>query len=186
MIRWSLMEQGLSVVAQPRRSERGFTLIEIMVVVVIIGVLAAIVVPGWFKESRKAKAGSEVTGMFAEITVKEEQYKIENHVYLSAARCPSAPSTSGVDFATACLTSGSAWANLRVNPTEKNLSCTYEITAGASGTAPTPPAGFTMVTPASAWWWVIAECDSDGQGGTNATYFQSSIDAKQQKQNEGL
>jgi prepilin-type N-terminal cleavage/methylation domain-containing protein len=186
MISWALMDQGLSVVAEPRRSEAGFTIIELMIVVVIIAVLAAVVVPGWFKESRKAKHGTEVTGMFAEIAIKEEQYKVEHHVYLSATTCPSAPSTTGVDFATECLTGSSAWDNLRINPTEKNVSCTYAITAGASGSTPSPPAGFAMVTPASAWWWVVAECDSDGQGGTNATYFQSSVDTKTQKQNEGL
>ena len=41
-----------------------------------------------------------------------------------------------------------------------------------------------MLTPAGGWWYAVAECDADGQGGTNSTYFISSVDTKVQKQNE--
>ena len=166
--------------------ERGFTILEIMVVVVIIAVLAAIVVPGWFKESGKAKAKTEVNAMFAELTIKEEQYKVENHVYLSTTKCPSAPNTAGVGFAASCLTGSSPWDNLRVNPPEATVRCAYELTAGDSSAAPTPPSGFTMTTPAGGWWFAVAECDVDNSGGTNSTWFISSVDTKVQVQNEGL
>ena len=166
--------------------QRGFTVVEIMIVVVIIAVLAAIVVPGWFRESSKTKAKTEVNAMFAEITIKEEQYKVENNAYLSATKCPSVPSTSGVSFSSSCLTGSSAWDNLRVNPPEATVRCTYELTAGDSSAAPTPPAGFTMLTPAGGWWFAVAECDADNSGGTNSTWFISSVDTKVQVQNEGL
>ena len=159
---------------------------EIMIVVVIIAVLAAVVVPGWFKESSKAKAKTEVNAMFAELTIKEEQYKGEHNVYLSATKCPSAPSTTGVDFSATCLTGSSAWDNLRVNPPEATVRCAYELTAGDSSAAPTPPSGFSMLTPAGNWWYAVAECDSDNSGGTNSTWFISSVNTKVQVQNEGL
>ncbi|CAN5850808.1 hypothetical protein BH11MYX3_BH11MYX3_03170 [soil metagenome] len=156
-----------------------------MIVVVILAILAAIVVPGWFRASAKAKGDTEAAAMFAEIAAKEEQYKIENNVYLSAARCPATPTNAGVDWAAACLTGSSAWDNVRVNPPEKLLSCAYTITAGAAGSTPSPPAPFTMTTPVTGWWYVVAECDSDNSSTLNSFYFVSSVDTKVQKQNAG-
>ncbi len=179
------MDQGNIVVAARRPGERGFTVIELMVVVVIVGVLAAIVVPGWLRSTTKAKAETEVNAMFTEIGVKEEQYKIENNVYLTTVKCPTTPTSTGVDWAAACLTGSSTWDTVRVAPPEKLLGCTYVVTAGAAGSTPSPPAGFTMTTPITGWWFVLAECDADGNTATNSFYFQSSVDTKIQKKNSG-
>ncbi len=184
MIPWFVMDQG--VIELPRvRSQRGFTLIELMVIVVILGILAATIVPGWFRTSAKAKAKTEVTGMFAEIGVKEEQYKIEKQAYLAAATCPATPTNAGVDWGTACLTGSSTWDDLRIAPTEKKLGCTYAITVGAAGSTPVAPSGFTMTKPVNGWWWALATCDADGKTGSYSTFFTSSVDTKLQIQNEG-
>ena len=164
------------------RVQRGFTLIEVMIVVVIVAILAAVVIPSFMRESSKTKANTEVNAMFAEIAVKEEQYKIENNVYLLAPKCPSAPSAAGAVFTTACV---GAWLNLRVAPPETKVRCAYNINAGLASVPPVPPTGFTMLAPATSWWFVVAECDMDGKGGTNATFFMSSVDTQIQKQNEG-
>jgi prepilin-type N-terminal cleavage/methylation domain-containing protein len=166
--------------------QRGFTLVELMIGVAIIGILAAVVVPSFLKESSKAKHESEVNAMFAELNVKLEQYKMEASSYLAAAECPSAgPNKAGYDFSTTCLASGSAWTNLRVSPPSSKLYCSYAITAGPSTTPPAPPAGFSMTAPATAWWYVVATCDMDASGGVNATFFASSVDPKVQSQNVG-
>ena len=47
----------------PRREEKGFTLIEIMVVLVILGVLATITVPAYIKYVRKAKIGEAISNV---------------------------------------------------------------------------------------------------------------------------
>lgn len=173
------------------RSERGFTLIELMVVVVIIAILAAIVVPTFIREGRKAKADTEVAAMFTEISTKEEAYKLEKGAYLDAPTCPSTTNPSGVNFNTTCATTGSNWLSLRVNATDSSIRCKYTVTNGAANTAMTPggtwtvpcasAAACTTVTPATAWYYVVAECDMDGQGGTNAKFFQSSLETKYQK-----
>jgi prepilin-type N-terminal cleavage/methylation domain-containing protein len=173
----------------PRTSERGFTIIELMVVVAIIAILAAIVVPTWMRESRKAKADSEINAMFTEIGIKEEQYKSESSAgqYLAATTaCPSTPSSDGVDFNTTCVTTGSPWADLRILATDSKIRCTYAVTTGAAGATMTAPTGFTVANqPAGAWYYLVATCDMDGQGGTNAQFFRTSVDTVIQKYNYG-
>jgi type II secretory pathway pseudopilin PulG len=157
-----------------------------MIVVALIGILAAVVVPSWIRESRKTKGDSEINAMFAEIATKEEQYKIDNGVYLVAPSCPSTSTASGIDFNATCVTTGSAWASLRVNAPESKIRCTYVVNAGASGTTITPPTGFTIANqPAGAWYYMLGTCDLDGVATTNSTYFQTSTDTVIQKLNQG-
>lgn len=63
-----------------RRAQHGFTLIEIMVVVVIIGILAAIVAPNIFDQPDRArivKAKQDITAVESALNL----YKLDNFVY---------------------------------------------------------------------------------------------------------
>jgi prepilin-type N-terminal cleavage/methylation domain-containing protein len=178
--------------------EYGFTLIEVMAAVVIIAILAAVVIPFFFKESRKARAKTEVTAMFGELTTKQEQFKVDQSQYFpvpagSAAACPSTTTGYAQDI-TACAGSGGAWApsglpSLRVVTPQNTALCSYAIQSGLAGTMPSPPAGFTVpaTTPIASWSFVVATCDMDARGPPNSTYFTSSFDATVQVgSNEGF
>lgn len=168
-----------------RAKQQGFTLIEVMVVVAIIGILAAVVVPMFTGESRKAKALTEVSPMFTELATKEDQYKGENGSYLAVAACPATPSATLQDIS-ACK-SAADWTALRIAAPEDKLRCSYQVVVGAAGTAPTAVTGFTFPsgTPANSWYYLLATCDMDGVSSTTSQYLQSSLDSTIQKYNEG-
>ncbi|GEM_PF-5372256 len=155
-----------------------------MIVVAIIGILAAVVIPNWASTSRNKKYDPEITAMTTEIANREEQYKSElgNGAYLVAANCPATPSQAGVDFNSSCVGSGSgAYGTLRVVATDNTIRCSYQVVIGAAGTQPTgAPASCTApsLALAGAWYYTLATCDMDGNGGTNATFCTSSWNSK--------
>lgn len=65
--------------------KKGFTLMELMVAIVIVGILAAVIAPNYTEGVRKAKL-SEFFEMFSRIRVKEEQYFSESKAYLPISK----------------------------------------------------------------------------------------------------
>ena len=65
-----------------KKTEQGFTLLEIMVVVTILGLLAAFIVPNVIGQGEKAKADLAKANM-ASIANALDMYKLDNHNYPS-------------------------------------------------------------------------------------------------------
>lgn len=72
-----------------RKSNKGFTLIELMIVVAIIGILAAIAIPNFLRFQLKSKS-SEGKVNIAAIRTAEESYLAEFGEYVAATVNPAA------------------------------------------------------------------------------------------------
>ncbi len=83
-----------------RKSNKGFTLIELMIVVAIIGILAAIAIPNFLRFQLKSKS-SEGKVNIAAIRTAEESYLAEFGAYVDATASPTMadPGASKVTFA---------------------------------------------------------------------------------------
>ncbi len=79
------------------RKSKGFTLIELMIVVVIIGILAALAIPRFMKATTKSKQ-SEAKQLLKQIYVMERAYRQEKDTYACDGATASASAPNG--FAT--------------------------------------------------------------------------------------
>lgn len=158
-------------------AQSGFTLVEMMVVVSIVGVLGTVVIPTFVKESKKARYDSEVSAVFAELSQRQEVYKGDNFRYHASAMCPSATSDNGTATST-CLTSTSDWTKIKAKPSLQKLRCTYQISTGCPTDNPSPPAGVAFNRGVQSWYFIVGTC---GTGTDTFTYFTSSTSSRVQK-----
>ncbi len=67
-----------------KKDERGFTLIELMIVIAIIGILAAIAIPQ-FSAYRKRSYNSSAQSDVRNIATAQEAYYVDNSTYANAS-----------------------------------------------------------------------------------------------------
>jgi prepilin-type N-terminal cleavage/methylation domain-containing protein len=171
-----------------RDQQSGFTLLEVMVVVVLIGILAAIALPSFAGQTRKAKGDAEVGALFAELKIREEQYAFENGKYLSTSAgegttFPATPSAASQTLSALPAT----WQTLKVRTPESTARCGYVVIAGlktdSAGTIASTT--FSYTPPAKNWFYILAHCDLDGNNGVDSYYFISNDNATIKKTNYG-
>ncbi len=172
-----------------RRAQAGFTMIEIMITVAILGVLAKLALGSFIGTARKAKADSEISAFFAELRIREEQYQSENGAFLSTSAAettlfPATPIATGQALGTLPAT----WTKLKIKPPQTvGVKCSYVAIAGIPAGTPGAMAttNFAYVTPAKNWFYLLARCDMDGSATLDSFYFASSDDPTIKKLNPG-
>jgi len=169
-------------------AQAGFTLIEIAIVVAVIAVLASVAIPQFMSDEREATADAEVSAMFSALAIAEQEYKLENGVYLSTganegATWPAVPGTKPLALAPYPAT----WNSLKVAPPSDTARCGYVVIAGAANAAPgaTASGTFGFTAPSQAYFYILAHCNLDGSGSKDGYYFQSSINATIKSVNPG-
>jgi len=89
-----------------RQVQQGFTLIELMIVVAIIGILAAIALPAYQDYTVRAKVSELIVGASAARTCVTESYQANNATYTGVdSGCSVAP-TGKISSATVSATDG--------------------------------------------------------------------------------
>ena len=172
-----------------RDRQAGFTLMELMVVVALVAILAAVALPSFAGESRKAAGTAEVSAFFGELRIREEQYHTENGAYLATGATESAtfPATPTA-AATAVGALPASWTALKVRTPESKVRCGYVVIAGTAttGTVGTIAAtSFGYTHPNQDWFYVLAHCNLDNDPTVDGYYFISSDSATIQKLNPG-
>ncbi|MEM7449707.1 MAG: prepilin-type N-terminal cleavage/methylation domain-containing protein [Myxococcota bacterium] len=146
------------------KSEQGFTLIELMIVVVIIGVLAAVAVPAFQSYVYRSRA-QEAFGFMGEIRNRQESYRAEFGQYADVDQW--LPATVPNEPVAPSLTGG--WLDLGASP-EGAVRFQYNTWAGLPGDAlPGAVAGIPNFNINTFWYVVRAQADLD-QDSTNIIF----------------
>lgn len=113
------------------RKSRGFTLIEIMVTVAIVGILVAIAIPSYQGQLRKGRR-AEAQAFLMQVSQRQQQYLLDARTYApDLASLSLTPPTTVSSYYTVTVTSGA-------NPP------TFMITATATNPVQTPDGNMTL------------------------------------------
>lgn len=115
-------------------SQKGFTLIELMIVIAIVGIISAIAYPSYQDSVRKARRGDAQAGL-VEAANDMERFYTENNTYIGVAW----PANITSDFYTLAISAQSLSAfALQATPTGAQLSDTCGTLTLSSTGAKTP------------------------------------------------
>jgi prepilin-type N-terminal cleavage/methylation domain-containing protein len=161
---------------QHRKSQSGFTVLELSVTVALVGALAAIALPSFASSARETKLESEVNAMFAEFRMRQEQHMNEYGRYMSTGTSesdtyPAEPSDTLVSLDSFPAT----WTQLKIRLPQDEASCAYVVIGGGAtdtaGALATGSFGYVKPT-ARSWYYMLARC----KDGASETYYFASND----------
>jgi type IV pilus assembly protein PilA len=114
-------------------NQKGFTLIELMIVVAIIGILAAIAIPNFLRYQLKAKTAEAKTNIGA-IKTSQEAWKAENDFYANCVANPAGVTATGAKQAWVVGAAGTGWPEIGYQPSS-NVYYQYQVATGGTASA---------------------------------------------------
>ena len=144
-----------------RGVQKGFTLLELMIVVVIIAILASIALPYYFDYIQRSRI-IEATTALGDMRSQMEKFYMDNRTYLNAGNCATTAYMAAYN--------GVASNKFNLSPTVACTATTYRLQASGIG----PMAGFTYtidqtntkVTVATPWGVTSPTCWVTRKDGT--------------------
>ena len=76
-----------------RRKHSGFTLIELMIVVLVVAILASFAIPSYLSQVRKSRR-SDATSTLGDLQLRQERYRAENPTYGTLTQLNAAGTTT--------------------------------------------------------------------------------------------
>ncbi len=120
---------------------KGFTLVELMIVVAIIGILAAVAIPAFLKYIKRSKTSEAITNL-RKMVDGESTYFQQEHItragsilasqFVSAGPTPTQPGAGQKVDAVAAFSTDAAWTALRFGP-DSPVYYSYQTTASGTG-----------------------------------------------------
>ena len=171
-------------------TQRGFTLVEIMIAVAVLAMLAVVAVPSFFGTSAKAKAAAEVGSVFADIRMRLDQYFLDNAAYPPTQSEASTWPTTPTSTAQTVFPLPPDWQTMKIVLSDNTeLYCGYawitgraalpaDVIAGvANDTANIGPIGTALgvVPDQTAWYYLFAHCNIDGDSTVDSYYVADSL-----------
>jgi prepilin-type N-terminal cleavage/methylation domain-containing protein len=146
--------------------KKGFTLIELMVVVVIIGILAAIAIPNFISMQRRAKEASVKNNMHTLQLAAEDFSTLSEGVY--AADCGQTVNQATLGVVNLPQSIAGAVAGQQVIQPNNLLPATFRNPVVAANNAFDSPA-VNFANPNSNWAWAVGNAGGVGYTAYDAT-----------------
>jgi type IV pilus assembly protein PilE len=118
-----------------RRAESGFTLIELMIVVVVLGLLAAVAMPSFLESVRKSRRADAFTALSA-VQQAQERWRSNNAAY--TAELTAAPTATPPGLGLPATSGGGRYTITLANTSATGYEVRAEAVSGTSQAADTP------------------------------------------------